>query len=74
MYKCIFCLISNDESCTATACADNHLYESRMSQFKCKYVHRCSHFSPGPVGKTHTRINLECNKRTRGINVSDNVC
>lgn len=27
MYKCIFCLISNDESNTTTACADTHLYE-----------------------------------------------
>jgi len=46
----------------------------RMSQFKCKYVQRSRHFSLGMVEKTHICINLERNKRTRGIKVSDNVC
>lgn len=71
----IFCLISNDERGTATARADTHLHESWMSQFKCKYAHRCRHFSPGARWKNaHPYKPIVCNKRTRGINFSDSVC
>lgn len=71
----IFCLISNDERSTATSRADTHLHESWMSQFKCKYAHRCRHFSPGDRWKNaHPYKPIVCNKRTRGINFSDSVC